>query len=397
MTRIRPALTLITALVALAIGGCLPAETGQTSGPRPVQRSAYHDYSVVTVADGLEHPWSIAFLPDGDMLLTEQPGRLRIVRAGSLLEASVPGVPEVFYRGQGGLLDVVPHPDFESNRLLYLSYSKPLPGDEGSTTAIIRGRFENDELTGVEELFEADTRGRGHYGSRIAFDGNGYMFFSVGDRQVPPRGDLEAHPAQDVSNNHGTINRLHDDGRVPADNPFVGQEGARPEIWSYGHRNPQGLVIHPETGDIWANEHGPEGGDEVNISQPGSNYGWPVIGFGVDYGSGSAIHGGTRRTGMEEPLYVWVPSVGVSGMMLYTGDKFPDWRGSLFNGGLSGESVTRLTLGEEGSEIMNAETLVQRMGRVRDIRQGPDGYIYVAIDGEEGEDLTPIYRLEPAE
>ena len=206
----------------------------------------------MTVADGLEHPWSIAFLPDGDMLLTEQPGRLRIVRAGSLLEASVPGVPEVFYRGQGGLLDVVPHPDFESNRLLYLSYSKPLPGDEGSTTAIIRGRFENDELTGVEELFEADTRGRGHYGSRIAFDGNGYMFFSVGDRQVPPRGDLEAHPAQDVSNNHGTINRLHDDGRVPADNPFVGQEGARPEIWSYGHRNPQGLVIHPETGDIWA-------------------------------------------------------------------------------------------------------------------------------------------------
>jgi len=382
-----------TALVFMAAGfllsGALPA-----SGQAPVLRSAYHDYRVVTVAEGLENPWSIAFLPGGDLLITERPGRLRIVREGVLLEDPVAGVPEVFAEGQGGLLDVVPHPDFASNRLLYLSYAKPLADGEGATTAVVRGRLENDRLTGVEQVFEADSRGDGHYGSRLVFDGNGYLFITVGDRQAPPRGDLEAHPAQDLSNHHGTINRIHDDGRVPTDNPFADREGARPEIWSYGHRNAQGLALHPETGDLWANEHGPQGGDELNRIRPGLNYGWPVVGYGVNYRSGSAIHEGTQREGMEPPAHVWVPSIATSGLLVYTGDRFPEWRGNLFVGGLAGEQLARLTL--DGQEVEQEETLYFGRGRIRDVRQGPDGYIYLAIDDRQG-GLTPVVRLEPAE
>ena len=359
----------------------------------PVMRSAYHDYRIVTVAEGLEHPWSIAFLPGGDMLVTERPGRLRIIRDGSLLPDAVEGLPEVFAQGQGGLLDVVPHPDFATNSLLYLSYSKPYPDGESATTTIIRGRFENDRLSDVEELFQANSRGRGHYGSRIAFDGNGYIFFSVGDRQVPSRGDLEAHPAQDVSNHHGTINRLHDDGRVPTDNPFADQAGAEPSIWSYGHRNPQGLAIHPETGDLWINEHGPQGGDELNLVQPGLNYGWPVVGYGVNYRSGSAIHEGTLREGMEPPTHFWVPSIATSGLMIYAGDRFPEWNGNIFVGGMAGQQLARLTM--DGQDVVIEETLVHGMGRIRDVRQGPDGYIYLAIEDRRGEP-TPIVRLEPA-
>ncbi len=380
-----------TSLTLTAAGLLLSVATPAT-GQSPVYRSAYHDYRIVTVADGLEHPWSIAFLPGGDMLITERPGRLRIVRDGKLLADPVPGVPEVFARGQGGLLDVVPHPDFASNRLIYLSYSKP-KGD-GSTTAVVRGRFENDRLTNVEEIFEAVSQGRGHYGSRLAFDGNGFIFITVGDRQVPSRGDLEAHPAQDLSNNHGTINRLHDDGRVPADNPFVGQTGARPEIWSYGHRNPQGLAIHPATGDLWADEHGPQGGDELNLILPGRNYGWPVVGYGVNYGSGTAIHEGTRRDGMESPIHFWVPSIATAGLLIYTGDRFPEWRGNMFVGGMAGQQLARLTM--DGQKVEIEETLVHGLGRIRDVRQGPDGYIYLAIDDRRGAP-TSVVRLEPVE
>lgn len=358
----------------------------------PVYRSAEHDYRVVTVAEGLINPWSIAFLPGGDLLVTERPGRLRIVRGGRLLPDPVPGVPEVFARGQGGLLDVVPHPGFSTNRLLYLSFSKPLP-DGGSTTAVVRGRFENDRLTGVEEIFVAESRGGGHYGCRLAFDRNGYLFITIGDRMAPSTGELEKHPAQDLSNHHGTIVRLHDDGRVPADNPFVNRAGARPEIWSYGHRNPQGLAIHPETGDIWSNEHGPQGGDELNLIQPGLNYGWPVIGYGVNYGTGTAIHSGTHRQGMEQPVHVWVPSIGISGLLIYTGDKFPGWKGSVFSGGLSGEQLSRLAM--DGRKVLLEETLVPRLGRVRDVRQGPEGYIYLALDDRQG-GPSALVRLEPA-
>lgn len=380
-----------TALTLLAVGLAVSVTTPAAQGP--VLRSAYHDYRVVTVADGLEHPWSIAFLPGGDMLVTERPGRLRIVRQGKLLPDPVPGLPPVFAEGQGGLLDVVPHPSFASNRLLYFSYSKPL-ADKQSTTAVARARFENDRLTGLEELFEAKTQGRGHYGSRLAFDRNGYLFITVGERQVPSTGNLEAHPAQDVSNHHGTIVRLHDDGRVPADNPFVGRADARPEIWSYGHRNPQGLAIHPETGDTWANEHGPQGGDELNLIRPGLNYGWPVVGFGVNYQTGLAIHEGTHRKGMEPPVHVWIPSIATSGLLVYTGNRFPEWRGNFFVGGMAGQQLARLTLKDK--RVVNQETLVQGMGRIRDVRQGPDGFIYLAIDDREG-GLTPVLRLEPAE
>jgi glucose/arabinose dehydrogenase len=382
-----------TSLAFVAASIWLSVATTATA-QETVMRSAYHDYRIVTVVEGLEHPWSIAFLPSGDMLVTERPGRLRIIRNGSLLPDSVEGVPEVFARGQGGLLDVVPHPDFATNRLLYLSYSKPYPDGESATTAIIRGRLENDRLTEVEELFQAESRGRGHYGSRIAFDGQGYIFFSVGDRQVPSRGDLEAHPAQDITNHHGTINRLHEDGRVPDDNPFVDQDGARPEIWSYGHRNPQGLAFDPETGDLWATEHGPQGGDELNLVQRGLNYGWPVVGYGVNYGSGSAIHEGTHREGMEPPVHFWVPSIATSGLMIYTGDRFPEWRGNIFVGGMAGRQLARLTM--DGQDVVLEETLVPGIGRVRDVRQGPDGYIYLAIDDRRG-GLTPIVRLEPVE
>ena len=363
------------------------------AGQGSVQRSTFHDYRIDTVATGLVNPWSMAFLPGGDLLITERPGRLRIVRGGKLLDAPVAGVPEVVSRGQGGLLDVVPHPNFAANRLLYLSYSKATGDSAAATTAVVRGRFENDRLTNLQEVFLAQSRGGpGHFGSRLAFDREGYLFITVGDRIVPPTGNLEAHPAQDVSNHNGTINRLHDDGRVPSDNPFVGRDGARPEIWSYGHRNPQALAIHPETGDIWSTEHGPQGGDELNLIRKGLNYGWPVIGFGVNYNSGSAIHSGTRREGMEQPVHVWVPSIGVSGMLIYTGDKFPAWKGSVFAGGLVGEQLARITLDGQRAEL--AEVLARRVGRIRDVRQGPDGFIYLAIDNRQGAP-TPIVRVVP--
>ena len=393
------------ALLALAAGllaGLAPAlsvdRAWSAAAQDEVMRSAHHDYRVVTVVDGLVNPWSMTFLPGGDMLVTERPGRLRIVRDGVLLPDPVPGVPEVVAQGQGGLMEVAAHPEFASNRIVYISYSKPLGGDEDSfrrpaTTAVVRGTFENDRFTPVDEIFEAASRGAGQYGCKLAFDADGYLFLTVGDRDVYPSGDLAVHPAQDVSNHQGTIVRLHDDGRVPEDNPFVGQDGAQPEIWSYGHRNPQGLAVHPETGTVWLTEHGPQGGDEVNLSEPGKNYGWPVIGYGVNYRSGRAIHAATHAEGMEQPLHVWVPSIGTSGLLFYTGDKFPEWQGSLFAGGLSGQRIDRLSV--DGGRVVASETLLRGVGRVRDIRQGPDGFIYVAIESRQGNE-TPIVRLEPA-
>ena len=374
--------------VVLALSGAR-AVTGNA-----VFGSALHDYSVVTVADGLVQPWSIAFLPGGDVLITERPGRLRVMRQGKLLPEAVDGVPKVFHSSQGGLLEVMPHPSFASNRLIYLSFSKPGATDSEATTTLVRGRFDGTRLTGVEQLFEAVTKGRNHFGGKIAFDRNGYLFLTLGDRQVAPEGNLEAHPAQDLSNHHGKVIRLHDDGRVPADNPFSSRAGARAEIWSYGHRNVQGLAIHPDTGDVWTNEHGPQGGDELNRVEPGKNYGWPVIGFGVNYQTGRAIHAGTHREGMEQPAHVWVPSIGTSGLMFYTGDRFPQWRGSLFVGGMARHRLARLTL--DGRRVTGEETLVPNMGRIRDVRQAPNGDIYLVTDNREGKP-TPILRMEPVE
>ena len=372
----------IVASIALLLAASLPAQE--------TRYSAYHDYRTVTVAEGLERPWSLAFLPGGEILVTEKPGRLRVIRDGELLDDPIAGVPEVFAEGQGGLLDVVPHPDFTENRLLYLSYAKPLEDGE-STTVVVRGRLEDDRLTGLEEIFEAQSRGRGHYGCRLAFDGRGHLFITIGDRQVSPSGDLEAHPAQDLSDHHGVVVRLNEDGSIPEDNPFVGQAGALPEIWTYGHRNAQGLVVNRESGDVWITEHGPKGGDELNLIIPGTNYGWPVIGYGVNYRSGSAIHEATHRDGMQQPEKVWVPSIGVSGLALYDGNAFPNWRGNLLAGGLSGQQITLLEL--DGEKVVREETLVQGIGRVRDVRIGPDGFIYIAIDNRDGE--SPIIRLEP--
>ena len=377
----------VTAVI-LALSGA-SAVTGNT-----ILRSALHDYRVVTVADGLVQPWSIAFLPDGDVLITERPGRLRVLRGGTLLPEAVEGVPKVFHSSQGGLLEVMPHPNFTSNRLLYLSFSKPGATERQATTTLVRGRFDGARLSNVEQVFEAITEGRNHFGGKIAFDRNGYLFLTLGDRQVAAEGNLETHPAQTLSSHHGKIVRLHDDGRVPADNPFVNRTGARPEIWSYGHRNVQGLAIHPETGDVWTNEHGPQGGDELNRIEPGRNYGWPVIGYGVNYKTGLAIHAGTHHEGMEQPAHVWVPSIGSSGLLIYTGNRFPQWRGSLFVGGMARHKLARLTL--DGTRVTGEETLVPQMGRIRDVRQGPDGDIYLVTDNREGKP-TPILRMEPVE
>jgi glucose/arabinose dehydrogenase len=375
----------------LAVGVAITGATLVSQEPT-VFRSSYHDYRLVTVADAVVQPWSITFLPGGDILFTERPGRLRIIRQGKLLPNAVEGTPQVLHNSQGGLLEVMPHPNFATNRLLYLSYSKQHADGKTSSTALVRGRFENDRLSNVEELFVAQSAGRGHFAGKIAFDKNNFLFLSLGDRQVPPEGKLEAHPAQDFSNHHGVIVRLHDDGKVPADNPFVNKPGVRPEIWTKGHRNPQGLAIHPETGDIWSTEHGPQGGDELNLIQAGRNYGWPVIGYGVNYTTGLAIHSGTHKEGMEQPVNIWVPSIGISGLMIYTGDRFPEWKGNLFVGGMVGERLVRLTM--NGRRVAGIENLVTQKGRIRDIRQSPDGFIYLVTDDRDGKP-TPIYRMEP--
>ncbi|MCZ0952728.1 MAG: PQQ-dependent sugar dehydrogenase [Rhodospirillaceae bacterium] len=384
-------------LYLVALGGLAGLATISTTFAQGrVYESTEHDFRVVTVAEDIQHPWSIAFLPDGDMLFTQRTGELRIVRDGKLLPDPVAGVPEVRVINQGGLQEVAVHPDFENNRIVYLSYSKP-DGARG-TTALTRARFENDRLNDVEEIFEASAWNGtgGHFGAKIAFDEDGYLFMSVGDRQSPPRGNLERHPAQELSSHFGTIVRLRDDGSVPDDNPFVGHATALPEIWSYGHRNPQGLAFHPDTGDLWSTEHGPQGGDELNLILPGVNYGWPVIGYGVNYRSGTPIHASGEREGMEQPRTFWIPSIGASGLIVYDGDAFPEWRGDIFAGGLAAthRRLSRITVDDDG-RVMTQESLLHGVYRIREVRQGPDGFIYLATDNRAG-GLTDIVRMEPA-
>jgi len=361
------------------------------------------DFRVVTVAQGLRNPWSMAFLPNGDLLVTERGGQLRIVRDGRLLPDAVPGVPEVRAQGQGGLQEVALHPDFESNRIIYLSYAKPDDNGMLGTTALSRARFENDRLVDVEEIFEAEAWANtpGHFGARIAFDEDGYLYMSVGDRMagLSAQGmdpDLEGHPSQDLSNHQGTIVRLNDDGSVPDDNPFVGQSGALPEIWSYGHRNPQGLAFHPETGELWSTEHGPQGGDELNVIRRGANYGWPVIGYGANYVVGTEIHATRNKEGMEQPAAFWVPSIGISGLAFYTGDEFPNWQGNAFVGGMSGNYQQLVRISLNGNTVISREPLLVGEYRIRDVREGPDGFLYLAIDNIYGQP-SDIVRLEPAD
>lgn len=407
--RLSRALTLLVGVAPMACSGA--GESGVDSVDPDVVRTALHDFRVEEVATGLINPFAMAFTPDGDLLVTERPGRLRIVRGGNLLPDSVEGLPPIIALGRGaramngleqaGIRDVMLHPDFARNRLLYVSYVKPGADSLGSL-AVSRGRFDGDRMSDVEEIFHAEAHPNGTerssmWGGRLAFDGENHLYVTLGDRQWPSAGDLEAHPAQDLGNHNGTTVRIHDDGRIPADNPFIDEAGVLPEIWTYGHRNAQGLLVHPETGDVWLNEHGPQGGDELNLLRSGENYGWPVVGYGVNYGGGSAIHDGTLREGMAPPAHVWVPSIGISGMMVYGGDAFPEWRGDFFVGGLSGRRLTRLRM--EGQEVATEETVLSRTGRVRDVREGPDGFIYLAIDGgtrwEDGPP-TSILRLVPA-
>jgi len=391
-------------VLGLLLGGAASGAAQANAGAQgQVFESELHAYRVVTVVEALQDPWSIAFLPNGDMLVTERIGQLRIVRGGVLQPEPIPGVPPVRYQGQGGLLDVVLHPEFESNQFLYLSFSKPNEAGNEGTTAVVRARFDGTALQDVEEIFEAhawSTSGS-HYGSRLAFDGDGYLYVTIGDRGVNPRSmPRDENPAQDLSTHHGTVLRLHDDGRVPEDNPFVGRADALPEIWSYGHRSPQGLAIDPENGDVWLTEHGPQGGDELNLILPGRNYGWPVVGYGVDYG-GTAVHEARSREGMEGPVQFWTPSIATSGLMVYGGEAFPNWRGHLFVGGLAGQQLHRVPIvdGELGYEVgrMERRPLLFGMGRIRDVREGPDGFIYIAFDDRQGGGTTPIVRLEPAD
>jgi aldose sugar dehydrogenase len=390
---VRPAVA-FAATAVLGVGSLVQA---QPPGPPG------ETFEAVTFVEGLRNPWSMAFLPNGDMLVTERGGQLRIVRNGRLLPDPVPGVPAVRATGQGGLQDVVLHPDFESNRLVYLSYAKPNGDGAQGTTALSRARFENDRLVDVEEIFEAaawaDTPG--HFGARIAFDRDGYLFMSVGDRMagLTMQGmdpNLEGHPSQDNSNHQGTIVRLNDDGSVPDDNPFVGQQGALPEIWSYGHRNPQGLAFHPETGVLWSNEHGPQGGDELNVIRRGANYGWPVIGYGANYVVGTEIHSEREREGMEQPAAFWVPSIGISGLTFYQGDQFPNWKGNAFVGGMSGNYQRLVRVSLNGETVVGREPLLVGEYRIRDVREGPDGLLYLAIDNIYGQP-SPIVRLEPTD
>lgn len=342
-----------------------------------------HDVSVSVVTDGLSHPWGLAFLPNGDILITERRGTLRLVRDGKLLPEPVAGLPPIDQHGQGGLLDVALHPDFAANRLVYLSYAGR--GDDGYSTEVLRGRLEGDSLADVEVIFRATpkTDGKRHFGSRLLFGPDGKLYVSLGDRGDRPS-------AQDLSSHNGSLLRLNPDGSVPADNPFVGRDGAQPEIWTYGNRNMQGMALRAN-GQIWTHEHGPQGGDEVNLMRAAVNYGWPVITNGRNYGIGTKIGEGEEKAGMAQPVHHWVPSIAPSGMAFYNGDAFPAWKGDLFVGSLKFGLLVRLTL--KGDDIVDEERMLDdAYGRIRAVAEGPDGLLWLLTDERNGK----LLKLTPA-
>ncbi|MDX2060588.1 MAG: PQQ-dependent sugar dehydrogenase [Gemmatimonadales bacterium] len=372
----RPAHLAALSLLAGAIPAC-------AQEPQAQFRTRQGPVTVVTVASGLKNPWGLAFLPDGRMLVTERPGRLRFVSADGRLSEPLGGVPTVAAVGQGGLLDVALDPDFARNRLVYLSYAEP--GDGGQGTAVARGRLGATSLENVEVIFRQLPKVGGglHFGSRLVFGRDGMLYVTLGER-----GRKEM--AQDLAVHQGKVIRIRPDGKVPPDNPFVGRAGVRPEIYSHGHRNPQGAALHPETGALWTVAHAARGGDEVNVVRAGLNYGWPVITYGRDY-SGLKIGEGTAKAGMEQPLHYWDPSIAPSGMAFYTGDRFPAWKGNLFIGSLKFGMVSRLELA--GEKVVSEERILEGLrDRVRDVRQGPDGLLYLLTDESAGR----ILRIEPA-
>lgn len=369
---------LFVCLLALCAGAA--AARAQT----PPARFSGEAIRIEQLAANLEHPWSLAFLPDGRVLVTERPGRLRIVARDGRVGPPISGLPRLYARGQGGLLDVALDPKFPENRLVYFSYAEPR--ESGAGTAVARGQLSSDErrLERLEVIFRQQPSGTTsqHFGSRLVFARDGALFITLGDR-----GALR-DSAQDLSTTIGKVVRIAPDGAIPADNPFRTQAGARPEIWSFGHRNVQSATLNPRTGDLWTVEHGARGGDEVNRPQAGKNYGWPVITFGRDY-SGARIGEGTAKDGLEQPVFYWDPSIAPSGAAFYDAPQFPSWRGSLFVGGLADMSLVRLKM---AGDTVTGEERLPLGKRVRDVRQGPDGALWLAIDADDGE----ILRISPA-
>jgi glucose/arabinose dehydrogenase len=357
-----------------------PAMAQQSPNPQPVEAPA----QVTTVAEGLEHPWGLTFLPDGRMLVTERPGRLRLVTKDGQVSPPLKGLPQVYAEGQGGLLDVTLDPNFASNRLVYISYAEPGEGGVAGT-AVARGRLNAaaTALEGVQVVFrqEPKVKGPNHFGSRLVFSPDGKLFITTGER-------FAFRPAQNLATDLGKIIRINPDGSVPKDNPFVGREGVRPEIWSYGHRNVQGAAINPETGALWTDEFGPMGGDEINIPEAGHNYGWPLVSWGQHY-NGDNIPDPPTRPDLAQPIYYWNPVISPSGMAFYTGNAFPTWRGNLLIGGLSAQALVRLTL--DGAQVTDEQRFAMD-DRIRDVNQGPDGFLYLLTDNSDGR----ILRIAPS-
>lgn len=325
-------------------------------------------FTVDTLTDKLDNPWGLAFLPDGRILVTEKKGEIRIIKDGKLLDEKIENAPAVYDHGQGGLLDIALHPDYATNGWIYLSYAKP--GAGGGGTTIARMKLNGNAFTEFKELFSAQpfVDSEVHFGSRIVFDGKGHIFFSSGERGTKEN-------AQNLGNHLGKVLRLNEDGTVPADNPFVNTAGAKPEIWSYGHRNPQGLVYNTTTGELWDAEHGPKGGDELNKVEAGKNYGWPVITYGINY-DGTPITDITEKAGMEQPVWYWVPSIATCGMTQVTSDIYPAWKNNFLVGALAQTHISRVEV--DNGKYVKHERLLEKVGRVRMVKQGPDGYVYIA-------------------
>ena len=353
-------------------------------------QSERHDFKAQLVTAQLTRPWGMAFLPGGGMLITEKAGRLRLLDAEGLHPAPIAEFPEVKDGGQGGLLGLALDPDFTDNRRVYLAYVTGSFRKEGRGTEVIRGELRGPALVNVETIFIAQPKERSYpngFGARLAFDSDGALFISIGDRV---KGIPAGTPAQNLTSHLGSLLRVNPDGSPPPDNPFITTPGARPEIYTYGNRNIQGLAFQPGTGLLWSHEHGPQGGDELNVMRPGVNYGWPVITYGVNYGSGTKIGEGTEKSGMAQPVHVWIPSIAPSGMAFYTGEDFPHWRGNLFVGSLIFGQLARLEL--RGEAVSHEERLFNNeFGRIRDVKQGPDGFLYFLSDEEDGK----LYRLIP--
>ncbi|PXX90308.1 glucose dehydrogenase [Marinobacter vulgaris] len=343
------------------------------------------EFQLETVAQNLEHPWSLAFLPDDSMLVTEREGRLRIIRDGALVDEPVSGLPELVVSGQGGLLDVILHPEFEDNRTLFLSYAHKI-SRKGMTTRVAKARLDGNQLSDVEVIFEALPRGSTgrHFAGRMEFDREGNLYVAVGDR-----GEMDR--AQQTDDDAGGVHRLTTDGQPAPGNPFTDDASVNDTFFTYGNRNIQGMTIHPETGEIWSHEHGPRGGDEINIIRAGNNYGWPDVTYGIDY-SGIPITDKTTMEGVTDPLHYWDPSIAPSGMAFYTGDEFPQWQGDLFVGALKMRKLVRLSI--ENEEVVEEEDLLESLDeRIRDVRMGPDGALWLLTDHSDGK----VYRIVPAE